>query len=130
MRPSAKINDAAGEAFIHRHVSLTRKRIFWMKAGAVTAKAALVAQGDGEGLPQGDAAILDGVVRVHLQIAGATEFQIHRRVFREQREHVVEKGDAGFDRGFALAVKVQADGNAGFPGVPGNSGLPSFHGGH
>ena len=71
----------------------------------------------GEGLAERDAAVLDRVMRVHAKVAVAAQLQIHRRVLREQREHVVEERDAGFDRGFSLAIKVEADGDAGFLGV-------------
>src|SRR5579862_653300 len=130
MRSPAEINDAAREAFVHRDISFAGEWIFWMKTGPVTADAAFVAERSGKGLPQHDAAIFDGVVCVHLEITLATEFQIHDRVFGEQREHVVEKGYAGFDRGFAMAVKVEIDSNAGFFGVPRDLCLPRFHGGH
>ena len=129
MRPSAKINDAAREAFVHRHIGFAGERIFRMKARAVAADAAFVAERERERLAERDAAILDRVMRVHFQIAVAAQLQIHRRVLGEQREHVVEERDAGFDGGFALAVEVEADGDAGFFGVARDFGLPGFHGG-
>ena len=91
MRPSAKINDTTREAFVHRHISFAGKRIFRMKAGAVAADAAFVAERGRESLSERDAAIFDGVMRVHLQIACAAELQIHDRVSGEEREHVVEE---------------------------------------
>ena len=67
-----------------------------------------------ERLAEREAAILDGVVRIHFQIAVAFQLQINHGVFGKQREHVVKKRDAGFDGGFALAVEVEADGDSGF----------------
>jgi hypothetical protein len=51
-------------------------------------------------------------------------------VFGEQREHVIEKRNAGFNRRSALAVEFKADGDAGFFGVPNNFCLSGFHHGH
>jgi hypothetical protein len=71
-----------------------------MKAVAVAADAAFVAERGGEGLAERDAAILDRVMRVHGEVAFAfAHLQIHGRVFGEQREHVVEERDAGFNGG-------------------------------
>ncbi len=98
-----------------------------MKARAITADAALVAQRKRESLAKRDAAIFDGVMRVHFEVAFALEPQIHRCVLRKEREHVVEERNAGFNFGFAAAVKVEADGNFGFRGVARNGCLPDFH---
>ena len=129
MRPSAKINDAAGEAFVHGHVSFAGKRIFRMKPRAVTADAPFVAKRERERLAEREAAILDRVMGVHFQIAAAAQMQIHGCVLREKREHVVEERDAGFDRGFSPAVNIKSDGDAGFFGVARDFCLPGFHGG-
>jgi len=118
VRPAAEIHHAAGETFIHRHIGFAGEGIFRMKAVAVAADAALVAERDGDGLAERDAAVLNGVVRVHGEIAGAAQIQIHRRVLRKQREHVVKEGNAGFDFGFSRAVEVEAEGNFGFQRVP------------
>ena len=101
-----------------------------MKPRAVTADAFFVAERARERLAERDAAILDRVMRVHLEVAPAAQFQVHRRMFGEQREHVVEKRDAGFDRGFSPAIEVEADGDAGFPGIARDFCLPGFHGSH
>ncbi len=101
-----------------------------MKAVAVAADAAFVAERGGEGLAERDAAILDGVVRVHGKIAVAAQLQIHDGVLRKEREHVIEKGNSGFDGGFAPAVEVEPDGNFGFQRVTFDFGTTRFHGGH
>ena len=97
---------------------------------AVAADAAFVAERGGEGLAERDAAILDGVVRVHGKVAVAAQLQIHDGVLRKQREHVVEERDAGFDGGFAPAVEVEPDGNFGFQRVAFDFGTARFHRGH
>ena len=101
-----------------------------MKTCAVTAAAPFVAKRERERLAERDAAILDRMMRVHFQIAAAAQLQIHRRVLREEREHMVEERDAGFDRRFSPAVEVEGDGDAGFFGVARDFCLPGFHGGH
>jgi hypothetical protein len=125
--PSAEIHNAARETFIHRYISFTEEWIFRMKSGTVAADAAFIAERACERLAECNAAILNGVVCVHFQIACAVEFQIHDRVSGKERKHVVKEGDAGFDLRFAPAVEVEVDGDAGFFGVPRNSGLPGFH---
>ena len=125
--PAAEIHDAAGETFIHRHIGFAGEWVFRVETVAIAADAALVAEGGGDGLPERDAAILDGVMRVHCQIAMANEFQIHRRVLGEQRQHMVEERKAGADFGFTLAVEVEAEGNLGFQSVAFDFGRARFH---
>ena len=110
VRSSAEIHDAAGEAFVHRHIGFAGERIFRMKAVAIAADAAFVAERGGKGLAEREAAVLDRVVRVHGKVAVAFQLQIHHGVLRKEREHVVEERDAGLDGGFALAVEVEPDG--------------------
>jgi hypothetical protein len=56
------------------------------------------------------------VVRIYRQVPFATQLQIHDRVPGEQRQHVVEKRDAGLDGRFARPVNVQRHRDAGFFG--------------
>ena len=114
---SAEIHDAAGETFVHRDVGFAGERILRMKAVAVAADAALVAERGGDGLAERDATVFDGVVRVHFQVAIAAQIQIHCGVLGEEGEHVIEEREARLDLGFAFAVEVEADGNPGFEGV-------------
>ena len=97
MRSTAKIHHATREAFVHRHVGFAGEGVLGMETVAVAADAAFVAKGRCHGLSEGDAAILDGVVRIHRQIAAAMQIQIHGRMLGEQREHVIKKWKAGFD---------------------------------
>jgi hypothetical protein len=127
MRSSAKINDATREALVHWNVSLTAQRIFRMKPGAVTPNATFVAKRLAKRLAKRQAAVFDSMMRIHLQIPNTTKFQIHNRVFRKQRQHVVEEHDSGRDRGFAPTVKIETDMDAGFFGFPRDFCLPGFH---
>ena len=72
-RSSAKIYDAAGETFVHRDVGFAGKWILRMEAVAVAADAAFVAERGGDGLAEGDAAVFDGVMGVHFQVASAAQ---------------------------------------------------------
>jgi hypothetical protein len=58
------------------------------------------------------------------------QIQIHRRVFGEQREHVVKKGNARFDFRLPFAVKVEAEGNLRFQRVAFDFGRARFHRGN
>src|SRR5688572_16564896 len=49
---TAEIDDTSCEAFIHRDMSLTPKRVARVETGAVTANPFLVAKGLNKGLPQ------------------------------------------------------------------------------
>ena len=60
------------------------------------------------GLAEGDADVLDGVVRARLEIAVGFHLQAEPAVAAEQVEHVVEEADAGRGGDFA-AVEVHRD---------------------
>src|SRR6266567_8775889 len=64
---------------------------------------------------------------VHLQVALATQLQIHDRVFGEERQHVVEKRDAGFDPRVPGSVNVQPDEYASLVGHALHLSVPLFH---
>ena len=99
-----------------------------MKAGTVTPHALLVAQGLDECLAKRDAAILDRVVMIHLDVAVAPEVQVHRRVLREQRQHVVKERDTGGNLRLALAVDVEAEPDLCLRGVAFDLCLARLHG--
>ena len=107
--PAAEINDATREAFVHRNVGFAGERIFRMKARAVAADSFFVAQRLCKRLAQRNAAIFDGVMRVHFQITDGFESQINDSVFREQCQHVIEERDSSLDGRLARAVNVEAD---------------------
>src|SRR5882724_12900893 len=64
---------------------------------------------------------------VHLQVALATQMQIHDRMFGEERQHVVEKGYARFDQRLPASVNVQLDPDAGLVGNALHLSVPLFH---
>ena len=80
--PVAEIerDPALRQGLVHRHQRPT-----------IPADAALVAERFPEYLPQYNSHILDQMMRVHVEIAGRAQFQITQRMFRQQRQHVIEK---------------------------------------
>ena len=73
-----------------------------------------------ECLSECDADILDGVMRIDVQVALGDDVQIDHAVARDLVEHVLEKRQAGIEYGLAVAVQVQLDTNLGLQGVTGN----------
>ena len=110
-RTAAEIHDASGQALIHRHVCFRSERVPRVESRAVPANPLLVAQRLQESLSQGNPAVLDGVMGVHVQVPFAAQRQIGHGVPGEEREHVVKKRNAGFDQGLPPPVNVQLDKN-------------------
>jgi hypothetical protein len=73
------------------------------------------------GFAQRYAHIFDGVVRIHVEVAGASQREIESAMSGEEFEHVVEEPDTGADLVRALAVQVQRELNLGFGRLPINS---------
>ena len=115
-RPPGQIHHHARQGFVERHIGM-----------AVTAQALLVAQRLGERLADGDADILDGVMRVDVQIALRLDVQVDHAVARDLVQHVVEETDAGGEFGDAGAVEIEGDADFCFQGIARYFGLP--HGG-
>jgi hypothetical protein len=46
---------------------------------------------------------------IHLQISLAFELKVHDRVFREQRQHVIEKGDSRGNTRLAASINIQLE---------------------
>ncbi len=82
----------------------------------------------GQGLAEGDAHVLDGVVIVHVQVAIGADGQVDHGVARDLVEHVVEESDAGGDVRGAGAVEVDGHLDPGLGGLPGDLG--AAHGVH
>ncbi len=93
---AAEVDGEAGERFVHGQ-----------EAPAVAADAFLLAEGVAEALAQHDAHVLDGVVEVHLGVAGGVDGEVKEPVLGEQGKHVVEEGHAGLDLAATGAVHVQ-----------------------
>src|SRR5207245_6151645 len=64
---------------------------------------------------------------VHLQVALATQMQIHDRMFGKERQHMVEKRDARFDPRLPASINVQPDEYAGLVGHALHLSVPLFH---
>lgn len=119
---TAEIDDGAGQGFVHGQVGLAGEGIAGVETGAIAADASFIAQGLEERLAQGDAAVLDGMVGIDLQVAFAAEGQVHGGMAGEEGEHVIEEGDPGVDTGVAATVDEEVDTDSGFLGDPVNAG--------
>src|SRR5437867_954687 len=112
--PTAEIYHTPRQTFIHRHEGFAREGIARVEAGSIPSNARLVPEGLAEGLPQGQAAILHRVMRVHAQVAHASKPEVHHRVPGEERQHVVEERNASFYGRLAATVEVEPKGDPGF----------------
>ena len=77
------------------------------KEKSIAADPAFFAECFFECLPKNDAGVFDRVVIINFDIARRFQLQIEESVAGKEREHVIEKGDAGFDFSDASAIDVQ-----------------------
>lgn len=86
----------------------------------------------GNGLPQGDADVLDSMVRVNMQIAFRIDFQVDQSVTRDLVQHVVEKRHAGIEFRHASAIEIDSHTNLRFQRVADDFSLAAgrIRGGH
>ena len=113
------VNESLGLALVHQ-VGASGDVDDGMSQGLVqgnaglaeTADAALVPQGDAQGLTDADGGVLHSVVHVDLGITGGAQRQIDERVAPQRGEHVVVEGDGGGDVGLARAIEVDLDDDA------------------
>ena len=96
-RAPGEIDDDARQRLVERHVGV-----------AVARDALLVAERLGQRLAERDADVLDGVVRVDVQVALGLDLEVDHAVPRDLVEHVVEERHAGGELGPAGAVEVDA----------------------
>ncbi len=89
---------------------------------AEAADAALVAERLAKRGAERDGDILDAVVGVDLGIALARQRQREAAVRGDLVEHMVVKGNAAVDVARAVAVEIEAEGDAGFPGIADDRG--------
>ena len=101
--PAAQIDRHRGQRLFHRQREV-----------AVAADAGLVAQRLLERLAEADADVFDRVVLVDVQVALGANREVDRGVLGQQRQHVVEKADAGGDIGLARAIQVERELNVRF----------------
>ena len=85
--------------------------------------ARLVTQRLAERLAQHDARILDGVVRVDLNVAHRVHRQIEQAMAAKGVEHVVEKRHASRDIARTGSIQVELDDNIGLPRPTGYLGI-------
>ena len=92
---AGEIHDDPGEGFVQRNVRVP-----------VAGDALLVADRPGDRLAERDAHILDGVVRVYLQVALGVDLEVDKAVPGHLLEHVLEEWQSGIQTGLALAIQV------------------------
>lgn len=98
-----------------------------MKPGAVAANPFLIPQSLPERLAQGDATVLDRMVRIHVQIALAAQVKVHGGMLRKQRQHVVEERNAGGNPGFPGAIHIESKRDLRLAGLAADFGAPGCH---
>lgn len=114
--PIAQIERHVAERFIHGKEKV-----------AVPGNALFVAQSLGNGFSQSDSQIFHEVVVIDMRIARGFDHQVEVAVLGQGFEHVVHKGNCGFDVGLAPAIKVQLHQNLGLSRIAVNAGLAKFH---
>jgi hypothetical protein len=111
VRTSAQIDNAPREAFIHRHIRFSGKRIARVESGSVSADAFFVAERLPKSRSQDQPAIFDGVMRIDFQVALATQPQVHDRMFGEEHQHVVQERNARFHGCLSDAIQIERQRN-------------------
>src|SRR5688572_13528041 len=86
----------------------------------------LLPQGLFQSLTEADPYILDGVMRVDLEIALAADIEIEDTVLGEKQQHVVQKRDPGIDFPCPASIQVEHNLDIGFTRSACNRGLPFF----
>jgi hypothetical protein len=69
-------------------------------------------------LPEEDTGVLDGMVRIDPEIAPGMAGEAETPVPGHALEHVIKEGDPGVDFRLTGGVHIQADPDAGLPGLP------------
>ena len=105
VRPTGYVDGGVRQGLVHRNVRV-----------AEPADSLLVAECLTERLTQHDRGVLDGVVRLDLDVTLGAHGQIETGVGAERGEHVVEERHAGVDVDDAGAVEVQFDDDVGLLG--------------
>ena len=90
---------------------------------AIAAHTFLVADRLGKGLAERNPDVLDGVVRIDMQIPFGLDLEIDHSVARNLVEHVVEESNPGCKPGFAATVKIEPNLDLRFEGIASDLGL-------
>ena len=105
IRAAGDIQRTETERLVHRHERLSKTRDTRLVTDALR-----------QCLTERDAAVLDRVMTVHLEVSLAGEREAEARMHGKAVEHMVEKADAGVDLAFA-ALERQLKRNVGFLGL-------------
>ena len=75
-------------------------------------------RGLGEGLAEGEGAVLGAVVIVHREVSAADQLQAPERVEGEAPDEVIQEADARIDADLA-SVQIEGEDYLGLAGLPG-----------
>lgn len=84
-------------------------------AGGIARDSSLVSQSGVKGLPEHDSHVFDRVVKIDLNISFCFDHEIKASMFREERQHVIEKRNSCIDRGLPCPVDEQIKTNFRLP---------------
>jgi hypothetical protein len=114
--PAGEIERNLGSGFVHGQQE------------TVAGDAVLVAERLAQGLAEGERGVLDRVMFVDRQVAGALEFERKAAVTGDLFEHVIEERDSGRDVHRSAAVEIELDLDCGLAGPAFDpSRAPRFH---
>ena len=108
---TAQIDRCCDQRFFHRQSD-----------AAVAHDALLVTQRFRQRFAEANARVFDRVVMIDVQVARRLDGQVHQRVLRQQRQHVIEEADSGVDLSLAGAVEIERQVDGGFGGLSVNFG--------
>src|SRR4051812_25253265 len=117
VRPPGDVHGGLDQALVERH-----ERV------AEPPDAGLVAERLAQRLPQDDGDVLDGVVRVDVDVPLRLHVEVEQGVLGEAAEHVVEEPDAGGDGRPPGPVEVELDGDVRLGRGPDDTGGTAHRG--
>jgi hypothetical protein len=106
-----EIDGYQGQGFVHRDNRMTHAD----DAGAIP-------QSLGQGPAQHNGNIFNGMVFIDVQIATGFDLQVKPGMAGQGVQHVIQKANAGLDRGLAGPINIELDLDVGFAGLPGHTG--------
>jgi hypothetical protein len=108
VRPITDINRNLGQGLVHGD-----------RGKPVPPDSFLCGQTFFQRLAQNDSDIFDRVMEIHIQITLGFKGKIKKTMFCGKFQHVVEKGNPGFNVGLSFAVKIDPQIDLRFRGVAG-----------
>ena len=112
-RTTGKINDNTRQGLIKRHIGM-----------AVAAQPFFVAQRFAQRLTEGNADILDRMMRIDMQITFGLNLKINQPMASHLLKHVIKKRNPRREPALTGPIKVQANPDLGFKGVSANISVP------